>query len=274
MLTVNELAYCFTLQPHQIIRYLNNKGYKITWDWEEMWQHAHARAFTVAKVMKLDILEDIRSTLEKAIKDGQTAQWFKKELTPILKAKGWWGKKEHIDTQTGEISNSHLGSAWRLDTIFRTNMATLYSAGRFSAQRENVQQRPYWMYCAIRDNRTRQSHLALHGKVFLASDPFWQSFYPPNGWRCRCSVIALTEQDVKARGLALIQSGNGITQSMQMVSKKTGELRQVTHFTIPGSNIVITPDIGWDYNPGMGYRPDLARFQGSLGALARRELKP
>ncbi|MGK3503292.1 hypothetical protein ACSLO3_27735, partial [Escherichia coli] len=40
------------------INYLKSKGYQITWDWEEMWQEAHARAFTVAKVTRLDILED------------------------------------------------------------------------------------------------------------------------------------------------------------------------------------------------------------------------
>ncbi|STE62655.1 putative head morphogenesis protein of bacteriophage [Escherichia coli] len=58
--TTAELAYCMTLPPKRAINYLKSKGYQITWDWEEMWQEAHARAFTVAKVTRLDILEDIR----------------------------------------------------------------------------------------------------------------------------------------------------------------------------------------------------------------------
>ncbi|HAJ5426644.1 TPA: phage head morphogenesis protein, partial [Escherichia coli] len=48
--TTAELAYCMTLPPKRAVSYLKSKGYQITWDWEEMWQEAHARAFTVAKV--------------------------------------------------------------------------------------------------------------------------------------------------------------------------------------------------------------------------------
>lgn len=36
-----------------------------------MWQDAHARAFTVAKVTRLDILEDIRGTLQQAVDEGK-----------------------------------------------------------------------------------------------------------------------------------------------------------------------------------------------------------
>lgn len=53
--TTAELAYCMTLPPKRAVSYLKSKGYSFTWDWEEMWQDAHARAFTVAKVTRLDI---------------------------------------------------------------------------------------------------------------------------------------------------------------------------------------------------------------------------
>lgn len=102
-----DLSYCMTLPPKEAIAYLKAKGYAITWDWEEMWQAAHAKAFTVAKATRLDILEDIRKAVEKALAEGKTGAWFERELKPILQGKGWWGRQEHIDQGTG------TPSAWR-----------------------------------------------------------------------------------------------------------------------------------------------------------------
>lgn len=275
-LSDSELAACFGLPPKRVIAYLEAKGFTVSWDWEEVWQEAHAQAFTVAKLTRLDVLEDVRRTLETALAEGKTGQWFEKELTPVLQAKGWWGKNESVDPHTGKVIEVQQGSPWRLETIYRTNMSTLYSAGRWAEQMENVAQRPYFMYVAIRDNHTRQSHLALHGQVFAADDPFWKAFYPPNGWRCRCSVIALTAADVRERGLKIEASGDALGWSLTLVSKQTGELKPVAHYRVRdivhNSEITVSTDVGWSYNPGEGYRPDLAKYQGSLAGLAQREL--
>ena len=67
-----DLAYCMTLPPKEAVAYLTSKGYTISWDWEEVWQDAHAKAFTVAKATRLDILQDIRDAVEKALKEGKT----------------------------------------------------------------------------------------------------------------------------------------------------------------------------------------------------------
>ncbi|MCX9038491.1 phage minor head protein [Citrobacter portucalensis] len=275
-LSDSELAMCFKLPPERVIAYLKNKGYTISWDWEEVWQEAHAEAFTVAKVTRLDILEDIRRALEQALAEGKTGKWFARELTPVLQAKGWWGETEVTDPVTGELTTVQQGSPWRLDTIYRTNMTALYSAGRWAEQMENIDDRPFGMYVAIRDSHTRQSHLALHGKVFRMDDPFWKAFYPPNGWRCRCSVITLTAAEVRERGLRPEASGNNLTWSLQMISEKTGEMQPQAQYRfrdiVRNSEIRISPDKGWSYNPGEGYRPDLARYQGNLKPLAQREL--
>ncbi|MDA5570713.1 phage head morphogenesis protein, partial [Escherichia coli] len=100
--TTAELAYCMTLPPKRAVSYLKSKGYQITWDQEEMWQEAHARAFTVAKVTRLDILEDIRGTLQQAVDEGKTDRWFRQELEPALKRRGWWGPRDTTDPVTGE----------------------------------------------------------------------------------------------------------------------------------------------------------------------------
>ncbi|HAJ5822867.1 TPA: phage head morphogenesis protein, partial [Escherichia coli] len=35
----------------------------------------------------------------------------------------------------------------------------------------------------------------------------------------------------------------------------------------------VTTDVGWSYAPGAAYRPDLARYQGTLQPLAQQELR-
>ncbi|EBA4495578.1 phage head morphogenesis protein [Salmonella enterica] len=268
--TSSELAYCLTLPPQRAIGYLESKGYTLSWDWEEVWQEAHARAFTVAKVTKLDVLEDIRRALEQALAEGKTGAWFRKELEPVLQAKGWWGEEESVDTDTGEVTVVQMGSPWRLDTIYRTNLSSLYSAGRWAEQMENVDDRPYWMYSTIRDNHTRQQHLTLHGTTMRYDDPFWQSFYPPNGWNCRCTVVALSESDLSRRRVTVTQSGAALGEEMRRVSKTSDELRPVATFRVGGQTV--STDVGWSYTPGAAYRPDLAKYQGVLAPMAQREL--
>ncbi|AVG15377.1 phage head morphogenesis protein [Chromobacterium vaccinii] len=273
-----DLAYCMKLPPEKAIQYLKNKGYAITWDWEELWQDAQAQAFTVAKVTRLDILQDIRDAVEKALAEGKTVAWFKKELTPVLKAKGWWGKREVLDEETGEVREVQLGSPRRLETIYRTNLQTAYMAGRWQTQMENVADRPYWMYVAIRDSKTRPSHRALHGKVFRYDDPFWQFYYTPNGWGCRCRTVALSADDLEARGIQVESSAGRLGTALRTVSERTGEQREVATFrTIDPATrreISISPDVGWSYNPGAAaWTPDLSRYTGDLAKLAGRELR-
>lgn len=87
-----DLMYAIGLPPEKAIEYFRSKGYQITWNWYEMLNEAHAKAFTVAKAMNLDILQDIRGMVQKSLDEGITSETFVKELEPTLKAKGWWGK--------------------------------------------------------------------------------------------------------------------------------------------------------------------------------------
>lgn len=52
---------------------------------------------------------------------------------------------------------------------------------------------PYLKYDAVNDDRTRAEHKALDGVVAKVDSPFWKTYYPPNGWNCRCDVVQLSE---------------------------------------------------------------------------------
>lgn len=276
MQTGVDLKYCMSLAPARAIEYLRQKGYQLSDDWQDVWQEAHTKAFTVAKVTRLDILQDIRTALQKSLDEGKTAKWFEKELTPVLQRKGWWGKKEAIDPDTGEITIEQLGSPYRLQTIYQTNLQTAYMAGRYTEQVDNSDDRPYWMYVCVDDGNTRPEHWLMHKKVYHYTDPIWDKWYPPNGWGCRCRVVALSADDVKRMGLTISSSVGKAGTYQELISKKTGELKEVATLRVvdprTGKQKIISPDAGWSYNPGRAWKPNLGRYSGELADLARREL--
>ena len=169
-----QLKGLFKLAPTAAIKYFKKKGQTYTWDWYELWQDAHKKTFTVAKVMREDILKDIRSALDKALEEGKTFHEFQKELKPTLQKKGWWGEQIVVDTQ-GNAEKVQLGSMYRLKTIYAVNMQTSYMTGRYKTQMDNIDNRPYWEYVAVLDSKTRPEHAQLHGLVYRYDDPFWAS---------------------------------------------------------------------------------------------------
>jgi SPP1 gp7 family putative phage head morphogenesis protein len=178
-----DLGFVLGLEPEQAVNYFKAKGWDFSFDWYDMWQADHTKAFTVAKAMQVEVLDDIREWVDKAIKDGITLQEFTKELTPRLQKRGWWGH-EVVKHPSGGETVAELGSPTRLETIYRTNTQVAYNVGRYRDQVANVDDRPYWQYVAVMDQLTRPTHAQLNGKVFKATDPFWHTHYPPNGFNC------------------------------------------------------------------------------------------
>lgn len=50
-------------------------------------------------------------------------------------------------------------------------------------------------YRTADDERVRASHRVLHGVTLPVDDEFWRHYFPPNGWGCRCTVIAVPKDD-------------------------------------------------------------------------------
>lgn len=262
-----DLKAIFGLEPEKAVAYLKSKGYAITWNWQEMLDQAHDQAFTVAKAMRLDLLSDIRGALETALQDGQTLKQFITALQPTLESQGWWGQQVIVDSQgVGELVQ--LGSPRRLKTIYQTNLQSAYMAGRKANMEETTDTHPYWMYIAILDGKTRPSHRALHGQVFRHDDPMWAAIFPPNGFNCRCRVVALTEAAVKRRGLKIVSSeGRMFTDTVETgVNKRTGEIRtaEVTGLRTTdaaGKAVTFRTDPGFNHAPGTGLAEMLKRKQ-------------
>lgn len=155
--------------------------------WDDIWQAAHDRAFVVAGAMKADLLNDLRTAVDKAISQGTTLEQFRKDFRETVKKHGWTG-------WTGEGSEG--GEAWRTRTIYETNLRTSYAAGRHAqlSDPELLAERPYWRYVhsdLVARPRPQHKRWGDMNLTLPHDHPFWTTHYPPNGWGCRCRVVAV-----------------------------------------------------------------------------------
>lgn len=49
--------------------------------------------------------------------------------------------------------------------------------------------RYYLQYRTVGDKRVRRTHRMLHNITLPIESPFWDKYFPPNGWNCRCTVV-------------------------------------------------------------------------------------
>lgn len=132
----------------------------------EIGEYAASQAFTVARIAQADLLQDLHAEILKAIEEGGTFWDFRQGIDEIMERTGWEGLAPH-----------------RLDNIFRTNVQSAYNVGRHKQMKSIADRRPYWEYDAVNDSDTRPSHLAHDGKIRHHEHPFWDEWYPSNGYR-------------------------------------------------------------------------------------------
>ncbi len=216
---------------------------------------AKVRAFAVSGIAKGDELNTVFTALQRAIDSGDSFEKFKKECASIFERRGWSGKR-----------------AWRVDNIFRTNIQTAYNVGHYTQQMAGRDVHPYWMYSAVNDQRTRPTHLAMSGRVWPADHPVWKTWYPPNGYRCRCSVIGLTKGGAERMGVK-IEEKDPTNRLIEPIDPASGN-------RMPARPLL--PDPGFKRNPGLDYWGSFAdilggKFKEWHPAIARQvaaEVKP
>ena len=253
-----DIKTIFGMQPEAAVAYLQQKGINVSWDWQDMLDDAHATAFTVAKTAGMDVVGDIYAAVVKAAESGQTLEQFSEQLTPVLQAKGWWGRQDMPHPDTGEIQTVRLGSPHRLKTIYLTNMQSAYMAGRYAEMMDSIDTHPYWQYVAINDSRTRETHRMLHGRVYAADDPVWDSLYPPLDYRCRCRVRPLS----RGMGESRVQARPTLESVTVDIGSNpyTGEARYARRTGIRINNKFIAPNAGFNANQGKSMLSRMAQI--------------
>ena len=259
-----SIKFALGLKPAKAIEWLQAKGVTAE-SYRNLTASEIAKVYTIARITDLDMLNDIKQSMIKAADNGQAFADWRKDILQHLQNKGWLHPNGHdgkviIDPTSGEV----FGAPRRLENIYRTNMQTAYSAGQYQGYMANIDSRPYWMYDAVGDHRTRPAHAAMDGLVYRYDDPFWATFYPPNGYRCRCSVIALSEHDMQRDGKVLSQSGEHNLVETHKVYNKKGDSYPTIAYKAPDGSLHTT-DRGFGYNAGrMNYRPNLDQYDRGL----------
>ena len=176
-------------------------------DFYNLAEVSRGRAFTVSDLATRDCIDTVYSSIQKAISEGTSYGEWKRSLKTVWDKAGWVSEE-------GKLLNHR-----RVNTIFRTNIQTAYQAGRFDQMKRTAANRPYWQYEAVGDKRTRPTHWALHGKIFPSDHEFWDTFYPPNGFNCRCTVITLSERQAKGK---TIEKYNPYGTLIEPIDPRTG----------------------------------------------------
>ena len=264
--------------PRDALAYFRDKDLRVGFDYQDVWGREHAHAFTVAKAMKADILDDVRAGLDEALAEGKTFRDFSRELKPKLQEKGWWGIKDEIDPGTGERRRVQLGSPRRLKTIYQSNLRSARSAGQWQRIQRTKETQPFLLYELGPSENHRPEHVSWAGTLLPVDHPWWESHMTPNGYGCKCRVRQVSEFEADRMEREGIQNPlaeletdpeTGLptgrrqrsTMPVRLTNKRTGEITQVDQGLHPA----------WASNPGQDrVRVLRDRMTGKLDTVDQR----
>lgn len=238
----------FSLPFQEQIDFFRQKLNLPTEHYDDILAAAHDRAFVVAGAAKADLLNDLRGAVDKAIAEGKSIQWFRKEFAGIVQTHGWTG-------WTG--SDTKTGRDWRTRVIYNTNIQASYNAGRYAqlTDPDFLKIYPNWKYV---HNDTvahpRPLHQSWSGTVLPYNDPWWDTHFTPNGYGCRCRIASADSGEYQGHpapddGTYVKVDRNGVAH------------------TLPNG-----VDYGFDYKPGASVSSQMQGFIDNKVASLPKEL--
>ena len=146
----------------------------------EALQYAHSKKVVLPdEFYSMDLKTRQMATTVSFLSSLEQAESVIKSLNKTLASGGTFNDFQKLIAESEIILPKHY-----LDNVFRTNIQSAYSHGRWQQQQRNKDKRQYLMYSAINDSRVRPAHLALNRIVLPIDHPFWLKHYPPLGFRC------------------------------------------------------------------------------------------
>jgi SPP1 gp7 family putative phage head morphogenesis protein len=91
----------------------------------------------------------------------------------------------------------HKYNADWLYTEYDTAVSSATSAARWTEYNSERDIFPMLQYETAGDDKVRSEHRLLDGTRKPIGDVFWKTYYPPNGWNCRCTVLQVPESNAR-----------------------------------------------------------------------------
>ncbi len=115
-----------------------------------------------------------------------------------------------------------------LKAEYDTSIASAQMARKWVEIQQNKSTLPYLQFDAILDSRTSPICKPLDGVIKPIDDSFWNTYYPPNHFRCRSSVKQLAKGVVTANH-KIVHPEKGVPEMFKTNLAKTGMIFPPAH---------------------------------------------
>ncbi len=268
MSAATDFAQLQKLTPQEAVDWLIERGHLTkSYAWQDVWQDEHGHQFTVSRLTRLDLLQSLHDAIVKSVQGDLSRKDWMEDAEQLLTDAGWWGTKTVTDPLDGEIKLTKFDPA-RLRLIYDTNTRQAYATGLWERVERSKRTHPYVRYITKQDERVRASHRAWDNLALPVDDAFWKTHWPPNGWRCRCRVMSMSQRDYD-KGYTLDRPGAEYEQdapTVQKPLKKQAPEVTTREYVNPRTGEVTQIPVGID--PGFAYNPGVARQQALQEVLA------
>ncbi len=249
------------LTPQEAVDWLIARGHLTkSYAWQDVWQDEHGHQFTVSRLARLDLLQALYEAIIQSVQGDLSRKDWMQDAEQLLQEAGWWGTKAVTDPVDGEVKLTKFDAA-RLRLIYDTNTRQAYATGLWERVERSKRTHPYVRYITKQDERVRASHRAWDNLTLPVDDDFWKTHWPPNGWRCRCRVMSMSQRDYD-KGYTLDRPGAEAPQDAPVVQKplnKQAPQVVMREYVNPRTGEVAQVPEGVD--PGFAYNPGMARQQ-------------
>jgi SPP1 gp7 family putative phage head morphogenesis protein len=121
----------------------------------------------------------------------ETLQRVRDAIAAVPQGADWDKAKETIAAELEPYLDNEEASLRRAELLLRLHVFRAYAATNFRLMEAHRDTFPYRQYIATNDTNVRDTHAALHGKVFPSTSPFWETHTGPWEWGCRCEAVPL-----------------------------------------------------------------------------------